>query len=105
MSISINVIFCFYINNFKWLWVYFIVSFFRPINLWDGTQNTKKYHLYSLLSATYLMDKYQIFSAYFLAKNAYPNKNSLQVFFKKIRKYNPSVEKDRAYAAALEERL
>jgi hypothetical protein len=88
MSIGTNAIFRFDINNFKWLWVYFIVSFSRRINLCDATQNTEKHHLYSLLSATYLMDKYQIFSAYFLAKNAYPNKNSLQVFFKKIRKYN-----------------
>jgi len=45
-----------------------------------------------LLSATYLIDKYQSFSANFLAKNAYPNKNSLQVFFKKIRKYNLAAE-------------
>jgi len=36
-----NEMFQFNANNFKWLWVFFIVSFFRPINLWDTTQNTE----------------------------------------------------------------
>ncbi len=83
MSISLNAIFRFDINNFKWLWVYFIVSFSRRINLCDATQNTEKHHLYSLLSGSYLMDKYQTYSANFLAKSAYSRKNSLQVFLRK----------------------
>ncbi len=37
--------------------------------------------LFYLLSGTYLMDKYETFSANFLAKNAYSYKNSLKVFF------------------------
>jgi hypothetical protein len=65
--------------------------------LFAATQNTEKHHLYLLLSGTYLMDKYQTFSANFLANNAYADKDSLQVFSKKIGKYNPSVERDRAY--------
>ncbi len=43
------------------------------------------------------MDKYPIFSANFLAVNAYCDKNGLKVFSKKIGKYNPSVERDRVY--------
>jgi len=59
MSIGMNGIFRYDINNFKWLWVYFIVSIFRPINLWDAAQSPEKHHLYSLLSGTYLIDEYQ----------------------------------------------
>jgi hypothetical protein len=41
MSISINGIFRFDINNFKWLRAFFMVFFLRPANLWDATQNTE----------------------------------------------------------------
>ena len=58
-----------------------MVSLTRPTNLWDATQNTEKYHLYSVLSGTYLMDKYQTFSVNFLALNAYTEKNGFKVFF------------------------
>jgi len=71
MSTNINGTFGYDINNFKWLWVFSIVSFFRPTNLWDSPKRTEKYHLYSVLSGTYLMDKYQTFSANFLAENAF----------------------------------
>lgn len=58
-------------------------SFFPLSNKFIGRHTKhRKYNLYSLLSGTYLMVKYQTFSAYFLAKNAFPNKNSLQVFFR-----------------------
>ena len=101
MSIRINGAFGYDINNFRWLWVFSIVSFLCPINLWDSPERTEKYHLCSALSGTYLMDKYQTFSANFLAKNAYSGKYSLLVFSGKIRKYNETVERDRAYSAAL----
>ena len=40
--------------------------------------------LFSLLSGSYLMDKYQSFSANFLAKNANSDKNGLKIFSNKI---------------------
>jgi hypothetical protein len=59
-----------------------MVSISCSTNLLDSAHGTEKYRLYSLLSGSYLMDKNQTFSANFLAKLAYSDKNGLQVFFK-----------------------
>ncbi len=41
MSISINGIFRFDINDFKWLRAFFMVFFLGPANLQDANQNTE----------------------------------------------------------------
>jgi len=94
MSISINAIFRFDINNFKWLWVYFIVSFFRPTNLLDVTQNTEKYIYILCYQPLILWTNTKHFLSIFLRRTLILIRIACRFFSTKIHKYEPDTGTD-----------